>query len=262
MSSRFRTIITDISDGILTVTLNRPDKRNSLNDTMVKELLEIFSTYKDSSEVNVLILTGSGASFCAGADLRYLNDLLEKDLNEHLKDSARLRDMFYELFMFPRPTIAMVNGPAIGGGCGLASACDLVIAVGDAKFGYPEVKIGFVPAIVSVFLIASVGIHKAKELLLTGKIIDAVEAHSFDLVNIVAADQDDLERKMRKTVDNLKLNAPSSLAFTKNFMNKMVMDDIQAYLSEAAVLNAESRLQENFREGISAFIEKRKPVWK
>jgi len=262
MSTRFRTIIAKVSDGILTITLNRPDRRNALNDAMVKELLEVFSVYESSSEVKVLILTGSGSSFCAGADLRYLNDLLEKDLNEHLKDSIQLRDMFRQLFIFPKPTIAMVNGPAIGGGCGLANACDLVIATRDAKFGYPEVKIGFVPAIVSVLLIASIGIRRAKELLLTGRIISSGEARRFDLVNMVVPEQDDLERRVMETAESLKLNAPSSLTFTKNFVNRIVMDDFERHLSDAAVLNAESRLNENFREGLLSFIEKRKPEWK
>jgi methylglutaconyl-CoA hydratase len=262
MSTIFQTIVADIAHGILTIKLNRPDTRNSLNDVMVKELLEIFSAYKGSSEVKVVILTGNGSSFCAGADLKYLDSLPGNDLNGHLKDSVQLRDMFRELFLFPKPTIAMVNGPAIGGGCGLVNVCDFAIASNDAKFGYPEVKIGFVPAIVSVFLVASIGIHKAKDLLLTGRIIGPEEARSFNLVNIVVPDQDNLERKVRETAEALKINAPSSLAFTKNFLNQIVMDDLETHLSDAAALNAESRLHENFREGLLSFIEKRKPDWR
>ena len=167
--------------------------------------------------------------------------------------------MFLSLYNFPRPTIAAVNGPAIGGGCGLANACDITIAAEKAVFGYPEVKIGFVPAIVSIFLMTSIGPRKAKDLLLTGRIVSAGEALALGLINAVAGN--DAVGKGLAIAESLLDNAPSSVAMTKNFCNKIAQTELSALLEEASALNAESRLQENFKEGITAFLEKRKPKW-
>ena len=261
MTKSFKTVLLKTEDNILTVTLNRPDKRNALNDRMVKEMVEILSTYKAEHEISVMILTGAGSAFCAGADLAYLKALLEKDREAHRQDSDRLSEMFGLLYDFPKPVIAMVNGPAIGGGCGLVTVCDFAFASAAAKFGYPEVRIGFVPAIVSVFLMSSLGERKAKELLLTGKILDAAEALSLGLVNGVAPDQAALFHMVNEVAEMLRQNAPSSLRFTKTFCNRINFEKLDHLLAEAAALNAESRLHKNFREGILSFLEKRKPVW-
>ncbi len=261
MNEKYKSVLLNIRNNILTITLDRPDKRNALNDQMVGEILEILIKYQSAPEISVLILTGNGSAFCAGADLNHLTELLEKDIVAHHKDSDLLRKMFFQLFTFPKPTIAVVNGPAIGGGCGLANVCDLVIAGDQAKFGYPEVKIGFVPALVSVFLIASIGIKRAKELLLTGRIISAKEAFDYGMVNIIVKKGQDLISKALEIAENLKLNAPSSLKSTKEFCNKIVMIDIETLLDDAAKLNAETRLHQNFREGILSFLEKRSPQW-
>jgi len=261
MSAEYRTILLDVRNEILTITLNRPDKRNALNDLMVKELIEVLQKYQAEPEISVLLLKGNGSAFCAGADLLYLKELLGKDLKDHRDDSRQLRNMFYLLYSFPRPTIALVNGPAIGGGCGLVNVCDLAVAAEGAKFGYPEVKIGFVPALVSVFLVASVGARKAKELLLSGRIITAREAAGIGLINDIVKNAKDLDAKAHELAEIFKRNAPSSLIFTKNFCNKITLASIEKILDDGANLNAESRLHENFREGILSFIEKRTPEW-
>ncbi len=261
MTGKYQAVMTNVHSKILTVTLNRQEHRNALNDVMVNELLEILNKYKSESDIRVLILTGKGSAFCAGADLKYLKGLLKKDIEAHQHDSKILRDMFYALFTFPKPTIAAVNGPAIGGGCGLANVCDLVIASNEARFGYPEVKIGFVPALVSVFLIASVGIKRAKELLLTGRTITTGEAYTYGLVNMVIDKPGNLMSHALEIAEKFKSNAPSSLKISKEFCNKIILQNIDELLNEAASINAQSRLHENFREGVVAFLEKRYPEW-
>ena len=261
MTGNFKAVMINVHNHILTITLNRQENRNALNDLMVNEILEILNKYKSQPEIKVLILTGTGTAFCAGADLKYLKDLLQKDIDAHHHDSRLLRDMFYALFTFPKPTIAAVNGPAIGGGCGLANVCDLVIASNEARFGYPEVKIGFVPALVSVFLISSIGIRRAKELLLTGRIITASEAYAYGLVNMIIDKPGELMSRALEIAEKFKLNAPSSLKISKEFCNKIIIHNIGDLLDEAASINAQSRLHENFREGVLSFLEKRNPEW-
>src|SRR5581483_11210494 len=158
------------------VTLNRPDKRNAISFQLVEELMAALEEVERSA-AQVLILTGAGKAFCAGMDLDELKSLLGKTHDENVRDSARMAEIFRRLYEFPKPTIAAVNGAAIAGGTGLATMCDFTLAVPEAKFGYTEVKIGFVPAIVSSILVWQVGHKIARDLLLTGRLFDAAEAH-------------------------------------------------------------------------------------
>src|SRR6267378_3147313 len=175
--------------GNATITFNRPEKRNAISFELLNELLAAFDEV-EASPAQILILTGAGKAFCAGLDLEELRSLLDKTPAENLADSERIARVFRRLYDFPKPTIAAVNGAAIAGGTGLATMCDFALAVPEAKFGYTEVRIGFVPAIVSSFLIANVGEKRARDLLLTGRIFNAQEALQLGLVNeIVAPDQ-------------------------------------------------------------------------
>lgn len=175
-------------NGIGLIALNRPDKRNALHPDLVKSLKDKLSEAENDDQVKVLIITGEGKSFCAGADLAYLNDLEKYSVTENEKDSESLAEMFLRIYNFPKPTIASVNGAAIAGGCGLASVCDLVVADENSKFGYSEVKIGFLPAIVSLFLIKRVGEGTAKQLLLTGDIINGKRAYDIGFANYFVKD--------------------------------------------------------------------------
>src|SRR5207302_1676931 len=177
----YQTIQVDTQGGTATITLNRPDKRNAISFELVEELLAALDAVERAS-AQVVILTGAGKAFCAGMDLEELKSLLGKTHDENVKDSARMAAIFRRLYEFPKPTIAAVNGAAIAGGTGLATMCDFTIAVLDAKFGYTEVKIGFVPAIVSSILVWQVGHKIARDLLLTGRLFDAAEARRYGLV--------------------------------------------------------------------------------
>ncbi|MGD9900250.1 MAG: enoyl-CoA hydratase/isomerase family protein, partial [Calditrichaceae bacterium] len=172
-----------VEDGRLNITLNRPEKRNALNKILVDELKSVFKWSLAVEKIRTIIIRGEGKAFCSGADLEYLKDLKSYSRKENIKDSLSLADLYYQVYSHPKPVIAVVNGPALAGGCGLASVCDFIIATENARFGYPEVKIGFVAALVSVFLIRQVGERKARELLLTGRIISAEDALKIGLIN-------------------------------------------------------------------------------
>lgn len=258
---KFTTITTEQEAGILTVRLNRPEKRNSLNNQLVSELQAIFNNAGRAKSVKCVILTGIGSAFCAGADLAYLRSLQGKTKDEHLDDSRQLLEMYKTIYFCPIPVIALVNGPAIGGGCGLVNICDFAIAAEDATFAYPEVRIGFTPAIVSVFLVRSIGYQRARELLLTGKVIDALIAQEYGLINKVVT-KAELMNAGLELAGELQQNSPQSMRMTKEFIKYISgAYDFDKLLVESAEFNARSRLTGDFSEGISAFLEKRKPRW-
>src|ERR1700743_731593 len=178
----YKTLLTEQSDdGILTVTMHRPERRNALTPEMREELIHLLESTCDS--VEVLILTGSGAAFCAGLDLTALETIAASSPEEQEIDARRIAHLFRALYTFPAPTIAAVNGAAIAGGTGLATLCDFTLAAPEAKFGYTEVRIGLIPAIVSAFLAVQIGEKQAKNLLLSGRIFDALRAHALGLVD-------------------------------------------------------------------------------
>ncbi len=212
------------------------------------------------SSALVLILTGAGKAFCSGMDLDNLKALVGRSPEQSLKDSETMARLFRSLYDFPRPTIAAVNGAAIAGGCGLATLCDFTLAAEGAKFGYTEVRIGFVPAIVSTFLLRQVGEKHARDLLLTGRIIDADEARSIGLVNEVVPTEKLIERA-RELASQLMENSPASLVCTKRLLSDHARSELDAQIRSAVRENAAIRATSDFREGISSFLEKRKPRW-
>src|ERR1700678_880244 len=185
----YQTIQLMHDSGIATITLNRPEKRNAMSFALVRELMAAMDEI-ETSPANVVIFTGTGKAFCAGMDLEELKSLVGKTHEENVKDSSMMATLFRRLYDFPKPTIAAVNGAAIAGGTGIATMCDFTLAVPEAKLGYTEVRIGFVPAIVSSILVWQVGHKIARDLLLSGRLFDATEAHRYGLVNeVVAADR-------------------------------------------------------------------------
>ena len=256
----FKTLQYTSSHGAVTITLNRPDKRNAISYELIDDLLAALEKAA-ASHCHVLILTGAGKAFCAGMDLENLQQLTGRTHEQNVKDSETMARLFRSLYDFPKPTIAAVNGPAIAGGSGLATLCDFTLAVPEAKFGYTEVRIGFLPAIVSSFLIANIGEKRARDLLLTGRIFNAQEALQLGLVNeIVAPDQ--LMRRAHELADQLLENSPASLKATKGLLCSYTRDQLDRQLERAVKENAAIRQTADFKEGIAAFLEKRKPKWK
>jgi len=244
---------------VATITLNRPDKRNAINYELIEELLTALDEVANSSAL-VLILTGAGKAFCSGMDLENLKALVGRSAEQSLKDSEIMARLFRSLYDFRRPTIAAVNGAAIAGGCGLATLCDFTLAVPDAKFGYTEVRIGFVPAIVSTFLLRQIGEKHARDLLLTGRIIGAEEAHRIGLVNEIVSAEKLIERT-RELASQLMENSPASLVSTKRLLSDHARVQLDAQIESAVRENAAIRATSDFREGVSSFLEKRKPHW-
>src|SRR5947208_7803548 len=255
----FQTLELAYDVGVATVTLKRPEKRNALSIQLLNELLVVLDEI-EKSDGQVLILTGAGKAFCAGMDLDELKTLTEKSHDENVKDSARMAGIFRRLYDFPKPTIAAVNGAAIAGGTGLATVCDFTLAVPEAKFGYTEVRIGFVPAIVSSILVWQVGHKIARDLLLTGRIFDAAQARQLRLVNEVVTSES-LMNRARELAGQLMENSPTSLRLTKKLLNDFIRDVLDRQTEEAVAENAAIRQTADFHEGVNSFLEKRKPRW-
>jgi len=254
-----QTLALTYDSNVATITFNRPEKRNALSVQLIEELLAALDEIEKSS-AQVLILTGAGKAFCAGMDLDGLKSLIGKTHEENIKDSERTARMFRRVYDFPLPTIAAVNGAAIAGGTAMATMCDFTLAVPNAKFGYTEVRIGFVPAIVSSILVWQVGHKIARDLLLSGRTFDADDAYRFGLVNEVV-DPDRLMQRAKELAVELTQNSPSSMRLTKKLINGFIASQLDQQIAVAIQDNAAMRTTEDFREGITSFLEKRKPRW-
>jgi methylglutaconyl-CoA hydratase len=244
---------------VATITLNRPEKRNAISFELIDDLLGALKEV-ETSDALVLIVTGAGKAFSSGMDLDNLNALIGRSSEQNLKDSETMVRLFRSLYEFPKVTIAAVNGAAIAGGTGLALLCDFTLAVPEAKFGYTEVRIGFVPAIVSTFLLRQVGEKQARDLLLTGRIFGAEEAFRMGLIGEIVAPEN-LMARARELAKLLMENSPASLRATKKLLSDHGRVELDAQIDAAVRENAAIRTTADFREGVVSFLEKRKPVW-
>src|SRR5881275_2026024 len=235
----YSTLLLDISGAVATITLNRPDKRNAISATMMAELQTALDDI-EKSHARVAILTGAGTAFCSGMDLEMLAAIAQQSPAENQEDSRRMAKMFRRIWSFPRPLIAAVNGAAFAGGCGIATLCDFTLAVPEAKFGYTEVRIGFLPAIVSVFLTRQIGEKRCRDLLLTGRIIEAAEAKEFGLVSeVVPADR--LMKRAEELAQVLIAASPGSLSRAKHLMTSSAAPSVDHDLERAILENARIR---------------------
>lgn len=255
----YSTLLIEHDGPLAILTLNRPEKRNAISTAMIEELVAALDDL-ERGPARVVILTGAGKAFCSGMDLAALAAIAGQSPEQNLEDSRRTAGMFRRVWSFRKPIIAAVNGPAIAGGCGIATLCDLTLAVPDARFGYTEVRIGFIPAIVSVFLVRQIGEKRARDLLLTGRILDAEEARQIGLVTeVVFADR--LMQSARVLAAALLDSSPTSLTFTKRLLCKAVEEELDRDLARAIEENARVRSTPDFREGLASFLEKRKARW-
>src|SRR5437763_6146285 len=216
----FQTIKLAYDARVATITFSRPEKRNALSVQMIEEILAALAEV-EGSDALVLIVTGAGKAFCAGMDLEELKSLTGKSPAENIADSERMARFFRANYEFPKPTVAAVNGAAVAGGAGIATMCDFTLALAESTFGYTEVRIGFVPAIVSSVLVWQVGHKVARDLLLTGRVFDAAEAKTLGLVNeVVPADQ--LMVRAKELAGQLLENSPTSVQATKRLINSFI----------------------------------------
>lgn len=243
------------------ITMNRPEKRNALSHELVSDLKEAFSIAEQDSTAKVIVLRANGAAFCAGADLEYLQQLQEFSYEQNFADSSHLKELFYQIYTLKKIVIAQIEGHAVAGGCGLATVCDFSIAVPEARLGYTEVRIGFIPAIVMVFLIRKIGEGKARELFLTGSLITADEAKSVGLINRVTKKELIHDEVLNLANQLVQSNSEYSMAITKQMMAKVQSLNLEDALTFAAEMNAKARESEDCRKGISAYVNKEKIVW-
>jgi methylglutaconyl-CoA hydratase len=255
----YSTLLLEFSGEVARITLNRPDKRNAISAQMMCDLQTAFDTI-EKSHSRVVILTGAGKCFCAGMDLDMLSTIAKQSAAENQEDSRRIAKLLRRIWSFPRPLIAAVNGAAYAGGCGIATLCDFTLAAPEAKFGYTEVKIGFLPAIVSVFLTRQIGEKRSRDLLLTGRIIDAVQARDYGLVTEVVPAESLMDRT-NALADELMAASPSSLTRAKHLLTSAAAASVDHDLERAILENARIRCTPDFKEGVASFLEKRKPIW-
>ncbi|MDW8331559.1 MAG: enoyl-CoA hydratase-related protein [Cyclobacteriaceae bacterium] len=249
-----------VSNRVARITLNRPEKRNALNAALVSELITAFEQARQDEQVKVIVLAATGEAFCAGADLAYLQHLRQFTFAENLEDSLRLKNLFVSMYTLTKAIVAQVQGPALAGGCGLVTVCDFAVSATTAKFGYTEVKIGFVPAIVTPFLIKKIGEGKARNLLLSGNIISAQEAVQLGLISHVTEPEKLEEETMKLVTQLVSSNSGESLALTKTLLHRL-SPTLDSDLQLAAETNARARSTADCRRGIAAFLNKEKLMW-
>jgi methylglutaconyl-CoA hydratase len=244
--------------GIATIRLNRPEKRNALSPQMLVELERAFEQLCGDDQVRVIVLEGNGRAFCAGADLEYLQAMSRYSALENLSDSLILERTFRTIYRCPKATVAKVHGPAIAGGCGLATICDFIVASRQkALFGYSEVRIGFIPAIVGAYLLRKVGDAIARRLLLSAELISADEAHRIGLVSHVV-EHDQLDSATAELAEKLAANSASSIALTKRLLDGMHGMDLDGALAYAAALNVIARDTDDCRQRVAEFLQQSK----
>ncbi|UCC74842.1 MAG: enoyl-CoA hydratase/isomerase family protein [Gemmatimonadota bacterium] len=255
----FSTIAVDVdeSSGVATMSLNRPEKRNALSAELVDELSDALAWADADERVRVVLLRGEGKDFCAGVDLNALSEMMEAGVEDQLADADALGDLFLILRRIELPVVAAVRGHAVAGGCGLATACDIVLAADDARFGYPEVKIGFLPAMVIAMLRRAAGEKRAFELVVTGRTIDAEMAERYGLVQHVFP-SDEFERGSREFAEDLARRSASAVSLSKRLIYQTERHSFEAAIRAGAEMNALARMTEDYREGVRSFLASKK----
>ncbi len=257
----YKTIETFTEDGVLTIRLNRPEKHNAFNETMLQELTDVFTGIKHMDDVVCIILRGNGKSFCAGVDLNWMKDVAGNSFEKNYQESLYLAECFYTIYSCPKPTVAIAHGSVLGGANGLLSACDMAYCSDDAVFSLSEVKIGIVPACISPYVIKRVGEYGSRELMLTGRRISGKEAEKYGLVNR-SLPASELDAFVQSVIEQLKSSGPAAMSHCKRLIDQVSNSlTLKEAIDFTARMIAEIRASEEGQEGMNAFLEKRKPRW-
>jgi len=251
MTSSFERILVSSLEGVGRITLNRPEKRNAIDSLLIAELRDALEQLRDS---RVLVLDAEGKDFCSGADLAALQQIRENGVMENMEDARALADLFRAMRRHPRPIVAVVQGRALAGGCGLATACDIVLACESAQFGYPEVNIGFVPAMVMAILRRSVSEKRAFEWITMGQTVSAREAENAGLVNRVFSD-DAIAGEVEYYVERLAAKSMSALALCKNLLYHMDAMTFDAAIEAGVHMNGIARMTDDCKAGVDRFLK-------
>jgi len=252
----YRKILCELRNGIARITLNRPDKRNALDGEIIAELKAAFTASAADDECRVVLLAGAGTDFCSGADLANLEKTAQNSVLDNMTDARYTADLFLMMRNHPRPVIAAVQGRALAGGCGIATACDIILASQSAQFGYPEVNIGFVPAMVMAILRRSVSEKAAFELVAAGETVSAARAHDLGLVHRVFADED-FSSEVEAYVTRLAAKSASAIMLSKRLLYNMDSMSFEAALGAGVEMNAIARQTEDCRRGVEKFLKKK-----
>jgi methylglutaconyl-CoA hydratase len=256
----YKTIGCDVEDRVARVTFNRPEVHNAFNDTMIHELSEVFDDLNENDEVRVVVVSGAGKSFCAGADLNWMRRVREFTFEDNLRESLELADMLAKVYSSKKPTIARVNGAAIGGGTGLVAVCDIAVAAASAKFSFSEVKLGLIPACISPYVMQKCGHGRCREFFLTGERLTAEKALHAGLVNTVVP-LAELDEAITRLVRQLLTSGPEAIRTCKTLLHNVAEMPLEQAKKYTAEVIAQLRVSAEGQEGMNAFLEKRKPKW-
>jgi methylglutaconyl-CoA hydratase len=257
---KFETILAAEKGKVFRVTMNRPRVHNAFNSKMIEELTEAFDLARRAEDVRIVILTGAGESFCAGADLNWMREIIHYSYEQNLRESLQVAELMKAVYELPKPTLARINGAVIGGGTGLLSACDIVVASDKARFGLSEVKIGLVPAAIGPYVIRRIGESAAHELFLTGERFGAQRALEIGLVNKVVP-HPALDAEVDELVGRLLSSGPDAIAKCKELLQKVPGMNLEQAKGYTAEMIARLRISPEGQEGMASFLEKRKPRW-
>ena len=256
----YTTIRYEKKDQVGYVTFNRPEIHNAFNSTVIHEMHHLFGELEGDDDLRLVVLTGEGKSFCAGADLNWMRSVIDQSFEENLTESNDLADLLYNICGFERPVIGRINGAAIGGGTGFVAVCDIAIAARSAKFSFSEVKIGVVPACIGPYVIKKMGEGKARELFITGERMKADRAFEVGLVNKVV-DDDALDAEVEALIRFVLSSGPEAVAMAKKLVSEipgMAPAEFKPYTAE---MIARLRVSDEGQEGMDAFLNKRPPKW-
>lgn len=257
----YQTIETALNQGVALIWLNRPEKRNAIDDRMIGELSDAFESAIDDDEVRSILLAGRGEAFCAGGDLQWMKRAREFTPEEALEDSARLARLLRTIHESPKPVVARVHGSCFAGGMGLAAACDIAVAGAETRFSLSEVKLGLIPSVISPYVIRAIGAHRAQRYFLTAEVFDAAEAYRIGLVHDIAQEPE-LDGTINVVLGQLALGGPKALAQAKQLIRDVggrAIDDTLVH--ETAARIARIRASDEAQEGIAAFFERRRASW-
>lgn len=256
----YTTIKFNKDSGIGRVTFNRPEIHNAFNGSVITEMSHLFSQIENDDDIRMIVLTGEGKSFCAGADLNWMREVIRQSFDENLAESNALANLFHQIYSFKRPVIGRINGAAIGGGTGFVAVCDITIAARSAKFSFSEVKIGVVPACIGPYVIKKMGEGKARELFITGERMNAERAFQVGLINKVV-DDDQLDYEVNQLIESILTSGPEAVAMAKKLVSEVPGMTAAQFKPFTADMIAHLRVSGEGQEGMAAFLEKRKPDW-
>ena len=245
---------------LIRITLNRPEVHNAMNEKLMRELIQCFNKADEDNKIRIVVLTGNGKSFCAGADLNWMKRMANFSIEENIKDSKLLSDLYESIYSCSKPVIGKINGHAFGGGVGLVAACDISISPPGYKFAFSETKLGIIPSVISAYVVRRIGLANLKRLFITGERFTSEYAKEIGLIDYILEDEE-IEPFIEKYVNIIRKSGPKSIIEIKNLANKYEKLSIKDYTDFTIKKIAELRVSEEGQEGINAFLEKRKPNW-